>query len=86
MTVSESGARSMLTGLVVVSSNPIDMPQNSMRSAGGATTGSVGIVVAPRGRLQLALTLAIEREKIAEYELIAGLPRLQQLDFAVLDE
>jgi hypothetical protein len=86
VTVSESGARSMLTGLVVVSSNPIDMPQNSMSSAGGDTTGLVGIVVAPRGRLQPALTLTIEREKIAEYELIADPTRLQQLDFAILDE
>jgi hypothetical protein len=46
--------------------------------------GSVGIVVAPRGRLLVALAITIEGEKIAGYELIADPARIRQLDLAVL--
>jgi RNA polymerase sigma-70 factor (ECF subfamily) len=46
--------------------------------------GAVGIVIAPHGRLQLALTVTIEGERIAGYELIADPARLRQLDLAVL--
>lgn len=38
------------------------------------------LLVAPRGRLELALTITIEGEKIAGYELIADPNRLQQFD------
>jgi RNA polymerase sigma-70 factor (ECF subfamily) len=45
----------------------------------------VGIVVAPQGRLLLALSISIKDDQIAGYELIADPIRLQQLDLAVLD-
>jgi RNA polymerase sigma factor (sigma-70 family) len=48
--------------------------------------GAVGVVVAPRGRLLLAIAVTIDGDKITEYELIADPARLQQLDLAVLDE
>jgi hypothetical protein len=41
-------------------------------------------VVAPDGRLRLALAITIEGERIAGYELIADPARLRQLDLAVL--
>jgi len=47
--------------------------------------GVVGIVVAPYGRLRLALTVTTAHEKITGYELIADPNRLRQLDLAVLD-
>jgi RNA polymerase sigma factor (sigma-70 family) len=46
--------------------------------------GGVGIVVAPRGQLLLALSLTIKDEKIAEIDVIADPPRLHRLDLAVL--
>jgi RNA polymerase sigma factor (sigma-70 family) len=46
--------------------------------------GTVGIVVAPRGRLLLALSLTIKDDKITEIDVIADPPRLHQLDLAVL--
>ena len=46
----------------------------------------MGIVIAPRGRLLLAVTVAIEGEQITGYELIADPVRLRQLDLAVLDK
>jgi hypothetical protein len=47
--------------------------------------GTVGLVVAPRGQLLVALTFTIEDDKITEYEVIADPARLQRLDLAVLD-
>jgi RNA polymerase sigma-70 factor (ECF subfamily) len=46
--------------------------------------GSVGLVVAPRGRLLFALALAVEGEKITEIEVTADPARLARLDLAVL--
>ena len=46
--------------------------------------GAVGIVVAPQGRLRLALEFTIEDGRIAGYELIADAARLQQLDLAMV--
>jgi RNA polymerase sigma factor (sigma-70 family) len=46
--------------------------------------GTVGIVVAPRGRLLLALSLTIKDDKITEIDVIAAPSRLHQLDLAVL--
>lgn len=47
--------------------------------------GSVGIMVAPRGRLRFVLAVTIAAGKIAEYEVIADPTRLGELTFAVLD-
>jgi RNA polymerase sigma-70 factor (ECF subfamily) len=47
--------------------------------------GDVGVVVAPRGRLLLALTFTIEDERIVGYELVAEPARLRRLDLAVLE-
>ena len=46
--------------------------------------GSVGVVVAPQGRLLLALTFTIEDGLIAAYDVIADPARLRRLDLAVL--
>jgi len=59
---------------------------SNARFAEPALIGAVGVVVAPRGRLLLALTLAIERDKVVGYELIVDPARLQQRDLAVLDK
>ncbi len=47
--------------------------------------GAVGIVVAPRGRLLLALRLRIKDDKIAEIDVIGEPERLRQIELAVLD-
>ncbi|BBJ46522.1 hypothetical protein SSPO_092400 [Streptomyces antimycoticus] len=48
--------------------------------------GAVGIVVAPRGRLLLALTLTVEDERITAYEVIADPGRLSRLELGLLDD
>ena len=50
-----------------------------------ASIGAVGVIVAPRGRLFLALGLKISGGKISEVEVIADPARLRRLDLAVLD-
>jgi RNA polymerase sigma-70 factor (ECF subfamily) len=48
--------------------------------------GSVGIVVAPRGKLLFVICLKFKEGKIAECDVIAEPERLRQLDLAVLGE
>jgi len=48
--------------------------------------GSVGLVMAPRGRLFLVLGFTITAGKITEIDVIADPDRLRQLDLAVLDD
>ncbi|MDF2921154.1 MAG: family polymerase sigma factor [Paenibacillaceae bacterium] len=47
--------------------------------------GSVGIVVAPLGRLLFILELKVEDGKITEIDMIADPQRIRRLDLAVLD-
>jgi RNA polymerase sigma-70 factor, ECF subfamily len=46
--------------------------------------GRVGLVVAPRGRLLVAIGLTVEGEKITEIDAVADSSRLRQLALAVL--
>ena len=48
--------------------------------------GTVGVVVAPHGRLVLALTFTVRDGRISGYDVIADPGRLRQLDLAVLGE
>ncbi|MGC2705439.1 MAG: hypothetical protein WA361_13050 [Candidatus Acidiferrales bacterium] len=48
--------------------------------------GSVGAIVAPHGRLSMALTFQIHDGKIAELAVIADPAALSALDRAVLDD
>lgn len=48
--------------------------------------GTVGLVMAPRGRLFRALRFTIMAGKIAQVDVIADPERLRQLDLAVLDD
>jgi RNA polymerase sigma factor (sigma-70 family) len=46
--------------------------------------GTVGLVVAPRGRLLAAIELTVKDDRIAEIDVIADPERLRRLDLAVL--
>jgi hypothetical protein len=48
--------------------------------------GAVGIVVAPRGRLALVLSLTVRDWKILEIDVIADPDRLRHLELAVLND
>lgn len=56
------------------------------RFAGAAAVdGTVGAVVAPRGRLRLVLRVTVGDGRVTSYETIADPVRLRELDLAVLD-
>ena len=61
--------------------------QGSRVAEPALVNGTVGILVAPRGRLHLALaiTIAAKADLIAAYDLIADPARLASLDLTVLD-
>jgi RNA polymerase sigma-70 factor (ECF subfamily) len=80
------GRATEVRGARAVSEEIVVFGSNSRFAEPALVNGAVGVVVAPRGRLLLALTFTIEGEKIAGYELVADPARLQQLDLAVLDE
>jgi len=46
--------------------------------------GAVGLVLAPRGRLERALRFRFDGDKIAAVEVVADLAELEKLDLAVL--
>ena len=48
--------------------------------------GSVGVVVAPRGRLSTVITFKIRRGKIVEMDVLTDPARLRQLHLAVLED
>ena len=48
--------------------------------------GSVGIVVAPGGRLRIVITCLFKTGKISEMDVIADPARLSKLDLAVLGD
>lgn len=58
----------------------------SMRPEIMLVNGAVGIVMAPRGRVQRALTFTIVHGKIVEAEIIAEPARLRGLELAVIEE
>ena len=57
----------------------------SRRAELALVDGAVGVIVAARGQLLLALTFTITDDQIAGYDVIADPVRLRQLDLAVLD-
>lgn len=76
------GASSEIRGARAVAEQAAKRRAQFARAA--LVNGAVGIVVAPRGRLLLALRLTVERGKISEIEIIGDPARLGQLDLAML--
>jgi RNA polymerase sigma-70 factor (ECF subfamily) len=76
------GASSEIRGARAVAEQAAKRRAQFARAA--LVNGAVGIVVAPRGRLLLVLSLTVERGKISEIEIIGDPARLDQLDLAML--
>ncbi|MFJ4526952.1 sigma-70 family RNA polymerase sigma factor [Streptomyces nigrescens] len=79
------GAPTELRGAHSVAAGTLVFGRKARFAAPALVNGTVGIVVAPRGRLLLALTVTVEGERISAYEVIADPARLRRLDLAVLD-
>ena len=80
------GRATEIHGAGAVAEEIVSFGQNARFAELAVVNGGVGMVIAPRGHLQMAVTVTIESDKINGYELIADPARLRRLDIAVLDK
>ncbi|MGH3830728.1 MAG: sigma-70 family RNA polymerase sigma factor [Pseudonocardiaceae bacterium] len=80
------GAVTQVQGARAVAEETVVFRRRSRFAESALVNGMVGVVVAPRGRLMLALTFTIEGDRIAAYEVIADPKRLASLDLAALGD
>ncbi|MFD6971884.1 sigma-70 family RNA polymerase sigma factor [Streptomyces sp. NPDC059949] len=75
----------LLTGAVTVAKAAMAAMQRAQSTRPALVDGSVGLAMAPLGRLRLVLRFTIEDGLITEIDVVAKPERLGALDLAVLD-
>ncbi|WP_179332672.1 hypothetical protein [Streptomyces sp. Tue6028] len=80
-----AGTATVVRGARAVAEETVFLRERARHAATALVDGTVGLVVAPRGRLRIALTLRVEDERITAYEVIADPGRLRRLELAVLE-
>lgn len=80
------GMSAVARGAETVAKETVLLRRRSQVAALALVNGAVGVVVAPRGKLLLALTVTVRDDRIAGYEVIADPTRLRALDIAVLPQ
>ncbi|AXK35677.1 RNA polymerase subunit sigma-70 [Streptomyces armeniacus] len=80
-----AGRAAVARGADVVARETLVFGRRSRLAAPALVNGAVGVVVAPHGRLLLALAITVEGGRVAAYDVIADPERLRRLDLAVLD-
>ncbi|MEI5099446.1 sigma-70 family RNA polymerase sigma factor [Streptomyces sp. PmtG] len=80
------GARTEIHGADAVARETVLLARNARAAAPALVDGRPGLVVAPRGRLLLALAVTVEADRVTAYEVIAAPSRLRALDLAVLGD
>jgi RNA polymerase sigma factor (sigma-70 family) len=78
------GIAAELRGAQAVAEGTVALAGRAQDAELALVNGTVGIIVAPHGRLLYALTFTITGERITEYDVIADPGRLRELDLAVL--
>ncbi|MFD7659338.1 sigma-70 family RNA polymerase sigma factor [Actinosynnema sp. NPDC059797] len=78
------GAATELRGAHAVATETATLTRNARHAGTALVDGAVGIVVAPRGRLTLALTVTVVGDRVAAYDVIADPVRLRALSIAAL--
>jgi RNA polymerase sigma factor (sigma-70 family) len=80
------GASREIRGAAAVAKGALAFTARARFTQPALVNGSVGVVVAPRGRLVGVGLLTIRRRRITEIDLVADPERLRQLELAVLDD
>jgi RNA polymerase sigma-70 factor (ECF subfamily) len=80
-----AGKETVLRGADVVAKGTLLFGRRARFAEPALVNGTVGVVVAPNGRLTLALAIVLEDDRIVEYDVIAEPTRLKQLHLGVLD-
>jgi RNA polymerase sigma-70 factor (ECF subfamily) len=78
------GGETVIRGADAVGRQTLVLGPRARFAEPALVNGVVGVVVAPQGRLLLALTFTVRDGRIAGYDVIAEAGRLDQLDLAVL--
>lgn len=78
------GAATEVRGAPAVARETVALTANAHHAEPALVDGGVGIVVAPRGRLLLALTVTVRHDRITAYEVIADPARLHRLAITAL--
>ncbi|MCI3931248.1 sigma-70 family RNA polymerase sigma factor [Streptomyces sp. AN091965] len=78
--------RPEIRGADAVARETVVLARNARFAAPALVNGRPGLVVAPHGRLRLALTVTIESGRVTAYEVIATPSRLHALDLALLPD
>ncbi|WP_030673682.1 sigma-70 family RNA polymerase sigma factor [Streptomyces sp. NRRL B-1347] len=78
------GALAEIRGAGAVARETVLLTRNAQVAAPALVNGRPGLIVAPHGRLLLALTLTVESDRVTAYDVIATPSRLRALDLAVL--
>ncbi|RMI30533.1 sigma-70 family RNA polymerase sigma factor [Nocardia stercoris] len=79
-----AGMAAIVRGARAVAEETVVLQQRSAVAALALVNGTVGILVAPHGRLRLALTVTVRDNRVAGYEVIADRARLRALAVRVL--
>jgi RNA polymerase sigma factor (sigma-70 family) len=85
-TAAVGGAARELQGAEAWARQAIAFSRGARFAQTALVDGSVGVVVAPRGRLFRVLRFALKNGKILEVEVVGDADRLRQFDLAVLNE
>ena len=80
-----AGTALTIRGARTVAANAARFSANARFAEPALVDGSVGIVVAPSGRLTLVLRFGVVGDKIGEIDIAADPERLAQFSFALLD-
>ncbi|MBB5934390.1 sigma-70 family RNA polymerase sigma factor [Streptomyces zagrosensis] len=79
------GAQTEVRGAQAVAKHTLAFGRKSKFGAPALINGAVGIVVAPHGRLLLAVAVTVQDDQVTAYDVIADPARLRGLDLALLD-
>jgi RNA polymerase sigma-70 factor, ECF subfamily len=79
------GAATQVRGAQTVAGQALIFSRRARFAQLALVSGSVGILVAPRGRLMMVMAFKFTGQKIAKIDIIAEPAHLRQIDMAVLD-
>jgi len=80
-----AGAAVEVRGAEVVARETVGLRRRARHTGIALVDGTVGVVAVVRGRLVLALTVRVDGDRIAAYDVVADPARLAALDVSVLD-
>lgn len=80
------GAATEIHGADAVARETLLLTRNARHASVALVDGAPGIVVAPQGRLLLALRVVVATGRVTSYEVVAARPRLNRLALAVLPD